>query len=135
MGEPNYLAIVAAAVIPMVCGGLWYSRLLFARQFMALIAKSEEELKKDFKPARDYSLTFMSSLVMSIGLHQVISMASVVTFVGGMSVGFLAWTAFIVTSNLSTVVFEGRKMGLYYLSMGYNLLCLLAMGGVLAVWR
>lgn len=130
----NYWAVIVAAVVPMILGSLWYP-LLFARQFMALIAKTDEELKKDFKPSRDYTISFMSSLVMSIGLMQVINMATVVTFAGGMQIGFLAWAAFVVTSNLSSVIFEGRKIGLYFINMGYNMVCLLVMGGILAVWR
>ena len=61
----NWLAILVAAIIPMVVGGLWYSNMLFAKQWMALMGKTEEEIKKDFNPARTYGITFVMCIVMA----------------------------------------------------------------------
>jgi len=133
--QVNYLAVLIASIVPMIIGGLWYSPLLFAKQFMALIGKTEEELKKGFNPARDYGLSFVSSLVMSFVLAHFVHYAQASTIAGGLQAGFWSWLGFVVTTNSSTVIFEQRKSGLYFLNMGYNLICLLIMGAILAVWR
>ncbi len=130
----NYLAVLVAAVVPMVLGGLWYSPLLFAKKFMALVGKTQEELKKHFNPARDYGLSFLTALVMSYILAHFVSYTRATTIGSGMQTGFWLWLGFVVTTNSSTVIFEGRKSGLYWINMGYNFVCLLVMGAILAVW-
>ena len=133
MDQTNYVAVVVAALVPMILGGLWYSTLLFARQFMALIGKTEEELKKQFNPARDYTISFLGALVMSFVLVRFTSEANTVG--EGMRIGLWAWLGFVVTTNSSTVIFEGRKAGLFWINMAYDFVCLSVMGGILAGWR
>ena len=135
MAQINFLAIIVAAIVQMVLGALWYSPMLFSGKFMGLIGKTNEELKKEFKPARDYTIAFMSALLMSIGLRQLIDIADAFTLLGGIQLAFLAWAGLVVTSNLSTVLFEGRKLGLYSISMGYYLVIMLLMGGILGAWK
>ncbi|RPI66461.1 MAG: DUF1761 family protein [Ignavibacteriales bacterium] len=48
--EINYLAVFVSAVIIFLLGGLWYSPVLFAKPWMSVINKTEEELKKNEKP-------------------------------------------------------------------------------------
>lgn len=131
----NYIAVLVAAFVPMIFGGLWYSQVLFAKQFMALIGKSEEELKKNFNPARDYGLSFVGALIMSYVLSYFIHAMFATSMVAGMKVGFCVWLGFIVPTNVGSVIFEGRKSGLYILNMGYNLVCLLIMGTILSAWQ
>ncbi len=40
-----------------------------------------------------------------------------------------------MTTNLETVIFEQRPLGLYLINNGYHLVGLLGMGALLAVWR
>ena len=131
----NFLAVIAAGIVPMVLGGLWYSKLLFANKFMALIAKAEEELKQGFNPGRDYGLSFLTALVMSYVLAHFVNYTHATTVGDGLQTGFWIWLGFVLTTNASTVIFEKRPAGLYWINMGYNLICLLAMGTILAVWR
>ncbi|MEK9135973.1 MAG: DUF1761 domain-containing protein, partial [Bacteroidota bacterium] len=55
-------------------------------------------------------------------------------FAGGLMAGFWNWLGFVLTTNASTVLFEFRRSGLYWINMGYYLVCLLLMGGVLGAW-
>jgi hypothetical protein len=40
----NYLAVVVAALVPIVLGALWYSPLLFADRWMRAVGRTREEL-------------------------------------------------------------------------------------------
>ena len=53
----------------------------------------------------------------------------------GAQTGFWLWLGFVVTTNLETVLFENRPLGLYLISNGYHLVGMLGMGALLAVWR
>jgi len=41
----NNLAVLVSGLVIFMLGGLWYSPLLFAKRWVALIGKSEAELK------------------------------------------------------------------------------------------
>jgi len=139
MEQPNLLAVLVAGIIPMVIGGLWYSPFLFAKKWMAIIGKTEEEIKRASNPMKMYGLSFLSSLVMAYVLAHIVIYATAYTqssgFGAGMQTGFWAWLGFVVTTSSATVLFEFRPSGLYLMNAGYNLVCLLLMGGVLAMWR
>ena len=134
----NYLAVLVAAIIPMLIGMTWYSPAMFAKKWMSLVGKTEEEIKKS-GPGKAYAFSFLGSLVMSYVLaHSVIFASSYMHMSGfgsGVMAGFWSWLGFVVTTNSSTVLFEFRPSGLYWMNMGYNLICLLLMGGLLAAWR
>ena len=54
---------------------------------------------------------------------------------GGIETAFWLWLGFIATTQLATVLFEQRPLGLYLINVSYQLAgCALA-GGILAVWR
>lgn len=130
----NWLAIIVAAIIPMVVGGLWYSNLLFAKQWLALMGKTEEEIKKDFNPAKTYGITFVLCLVMAYVMDYFVHYTLSSTFMQGAKIGGLLWLGMVVTTAYQSVTFQDVKQGLYTMNMGYNLVCMLLMGGLLAVW-
>lgn len=44
--DVNLVAVLVAGVVDMVIGALWYSPVLFAKSWMRLIGKKEEDMKK-----------------------------------------------------------------------------------------
>lgn len=133
----NYLAVLVAALIPMAVGAVWYSPALFAKKWMALVGKTEEEMK-NVNPMKAYGISFLTSLIMAFVLahsvHFGMSFMHISGFAAGMQGGFWSWLGYVVTTNASSVLFEFRRPGLYWMSMGYYLVCLLLMGGVLGAW-
>jgi hypothetical protein len=53
----------------------------------------------------------------------------------GVQTAFWLWLGFIVTTQLATVVFEERKLGLYLLNIGYQFFGCAIAGLILAVWK
>ena len=131
----NWLAILVAAIIPMVLGYLWYSPMLFAKQWLALMGKTQEEMMKGFNPAKSYGITFVMCLIMAYVMGYFVYYTSSMTFFQGAKIGGMLWLGMVVTTGFQTVTFQGIKQGLYNINAGYNLVCMLLMGGLLAVWR
>jgi hypothetical protein len=131
----NWLAILVAAIIPMVVGGLWYSNLLFAKRWISLMGTTEEELRKNFNPAKTYGVTFVMCIVMAYVMDYFVHYTLSMSFVQGMKIGFALWVGLVVTTAYQSVTFQGVKQGLYIMNMGYNLVSMMLMGGLLAVWR
>jgi hypothetical protein len=131
----NWLAILVAGIVPMIVGALWYSPALFAKQWMAHIGKTEDDIKKNFNPAKTYGVTFIGALIMAYVVNYFVTYTSSTTFLLGMKIGFALWLGLVVTTSYASVTFEFKPKGLYYINMAYNFVCLVLMGGILAVWR
>ena len=130
----NLLAVLVATVVFFALGALWYSPLLFAKPFMAAMGKTQEELMEGFNPLITYGSEFLARLVTAFVLALIINYAGATGIGAGLQTGLLLWLGFVATSSLATVTFEGRSFVLYALSAGYQLVGMLIMGGILAVW-
>ena len=51
-----------------------------------------------------------------------------------MKVGFAVWLGFVTTVQLTSVLFAKQPLKLYLINTGYQLVCYLVMGAILAVW-
>lgn len=77
----------------------------------------------------------MSSLVLVYILAHFVQYTKATTVMAGIQTAFWLWLGFIVTTQLATVIFEQRPLGLYLLNISYQLVgCALA-GAILAIWR
>jgi len=48
--QVNYVAVLVCAVVTFLLGGLWYSPVLFAKRWVALVGLTEEQMKKGGSP-------------------------------------------------------------------------------------
>ena len=132
----NYIAIVVAAVIVYVIGAVWYSPLLFGKQWMKLQGFTKKNLTKAKKRgmAKAYILTFAAVLVMTWVLGLLVEAFSGGSFAGGMIVGFWVWLGFLATTQIGMVFWENKPFSLYLLNTAHYLVVLALAGGILAVW-
>lgn len=135
----NPWAVLVSAVATMVIGFLWYSPLLFANPWMRLMgfdpndkAKIAEMQKSAWKM---YGLSFIASVVSAVVLAKIINITSVDTICYGMKIGFAVWLGFVTTVQLTGALFGKQPTKLYLINTGYQLVCYLAMGAILARWQ
>ena len=134
----NLWSVLVAAIATMVVGFLWYSPLLFARPWMLLMGYDPDdkakvqEMQKSAGPS--YGISFVASLVTAFVLAKIIDVTSVTTVLYGMKVGFAVWLGFVATVQLTEVLFAKKPAKLYLINTGYQLVCYLAMGAILARW-
>ena len=130
----NYFAIVAAALVPMLLGAVWYSPMLFARRWLAAIGKTEEEIRARGSAAPYYALAAVASFVMSYALARIVRWADADDVLSGALVGSLAWIGFVATTSGINSAFAGRPRSLWAIDAGYYLVSLLLMGAILGAW-
>lgn len=132
----NYLAVLVAAVVSMALGAFWYSPAGFGKQWATLMGWNEATLRSKMKgkPTKEYAIAFVGSLVMAYVLAHFVGYAQATTLAEGLQAGFWTWLGFVATVTLSSVLWEGRPWKLYLLNNGYQLVNLLFMGAILAVW-
>ncbi len=129
----NWLAVIVAALIPMVVGSLWYGP-LFGKAWMKLMELTEEQIKENFNAVQSYGISTLMAFIMAFVLANVINMGEPGA-TSGMMLGALIWLGFFVPYGFQSVAFEMKKTQIYVLSMGCNLLVLLLMGLVLGAWQ
>jgi hypothetical protein len=132
----NYLAVIVAAIIHFMIGGLWYG-LIFGNKFIELIGWSPEKLQQvgNQNHTKEYVFAFLSSLVLVYILCHFIQYTNARTAFAGIQTAFWLWLGFVATTQLATVVFEERNVGLYLLNISYQLVACMITGALLAVWR
>lgn len=133
----NYAAVAVSALLYWALGGLWYSPLLFGGKFIEIMGWSPEQVAHIAAQGAGAQLAwaFVGSLVASYVLAHVMRYTGAETAAGGAKTGLWLWLGFIVTTNLNTVFFEFRPVGLFLINIAYHLVAFLAMGALLAVWR
>jgi hypothetical protein len=133
----NYPAVFVSALAYWALGALWYSPLLFARPFIALMRWTPEQLAsvESQGAGAQIVVALLTSLVLAYVLAHFVKFTGAETVKSGALTGFWLWLGFVATSNLETVLFESRPVGLYLINNGYHLVGLLGMGSLLAVWR
>jgi Protein of unknown function (DUF1761) len=131
----NYPAVLVASILHWILGAVWYG--VFSTKFVELMAWTPAQLAaiENQSHTKDYILAFVSSLVLVYILAHFVQFTKATNLAGGLQTAFWLWLGFIVTSQLASVIFEGRKPGLYLLNIGYQFVACLAAGALLAIWK
>jgi glycerol uptake facilitator-like aquaporin len=132
----NYPAVIVAAIIHFMIGGLWYG-LIFGNIFLRIIEWTPEQLAQVQAQSHwsQYLMAFVTSFVLTYILAHFVQYTKSTNVLDGMQTGFWLWLGFVATTQLPTVIFEQRKLGLYLLNVGYQLVTCLICGAILAVWK
>ena len=130
----NHLAVIVSALFLWFLGAIWYSPLLFAKPWMAMLGiQKDAPNRKSLVPGMIASL--ICDLVLSFILAHVILWAGAAKFEWGALIGFICWVGFFAAPNLPQGIYENRPFKLFAINSGYWLVGLIVVGGLLAVWR
>ena len=129
---PLSWAMLVAAIIRMVVGGLWFSPLAFVEPWQKIIGLNQEQMKSGMP--RAIAVDAVGSLIMAWVLAHAVAYAQAATLGQGFAVGFFNWLGFVAVVQFTGVLYEQRPMKLFFLQSGFNLIALVLMGALLAVW-
>lgn len=129
----NIPAVIAAAVLPFLLGGLWYSPVLFGKTWMKENGFTDEDLEKESQ-AKIFGLSFLFFLVMSGNLAAFLA-APETDLQFGILAGFLAGFGWVALSLAVIALFERRSWKYMLINGGYMVIAFVLMGAVLGAWR
>lgn len=134
----NYVAVLVAAVIIFMLGGLWYSPVLFAKRWVALQGRTieEEKAKAAAAGASNYIQVFLCGLVIAWVLSVIIGHFAnhPLTAMRGAQIGVLVWLI-AGAASYGTALFSFKPKALWLIDTGFNLASMMIAGALLAVWR
>ena len=124
-GQIDWVAVAAAAVASFAFGAAYYMSL--AKPWMAAVGKSEAEIK-----ANQSAVPFIVSGVAELVMACVLSLAGAgAGIVEGLTVGFLAWLGFVLTTLTVNHRYQGQRLALTVIDGGHWLGVLLIQGLVI----
>jgi hypothetical protein len=132
----NNVAVLVSGVVIFLLGGLWYSPVLFAKRWVALIGKTEEELKASAgNMPTSYLFVFFCGLLTAWIMALVVGNFSTATALDGGLIGALCWLGFAGATSFGTALFSGKPKALWLIDSGFNLAAFVIAGVILAAWR
>jgi hypothetical protein len=132
----NYLAVLVSAVLGFAIGGLWYSPFLFANQWVNAHGFTEAQVKEMQKDAsKAYSISLVCMVLIALAMAVIAGYLHLALFMQGLKLGLLAWGGFALPLGLMATMFTGRKMTVFLIDTGYQLVYLLVIGVIIAVWH
>lgn len=134
--DVNYLAILVAAVAGLVVGSVWYSPILFGREWVKLMGWTKARMLKRKKQGvgEAYLLSFIGSLIAAFVIAQFVELTGATTIREGVQVAALAWLGFAATAAAADYVFAGKTVKLYLINYLFHLVAFAVMGAILAIW-
>ena len=113
-----------------------YNPKIFGNTWMKLSGLSKDKMNanKARGMGKSYIIAFIGSLITACILAHFVIYVGATTFFAGMETGFWIWLGFVATTFLGMILWEGKSFKLYALNVGYHLVNLLLMGGIIAVW-
>ncbi len=120
--------IIIAAIVNMVIGFLWYSKWLFGPIWGKLSHHSYSQSKH---MGRAIGISLLNSLLIAYFLAFFETYLGVTNVTDGMFVGFLIWLGFVITTQISPVLWRKEPIRLFAIDTGYKLFSLVVLGGLI----
>lgn len=140
---PNWLAIVVATFVPMIVGFLYYNPKVLGGAWMRANGFSMDSMKNPPKPVM-YVVALLLSFLLAFWMRINVTAPgqqtapdghSYVTFQHGIAHGIFI-TVTVLLPVLGTLsIFERRGWNWVFVNLGYWVITLSIMGGILSAWR
>jgi hypothetical protein len=129
----HLLPVLVSALIQWLIGAVWYSPLLFAKPWAAMVNVNPAGKQKTMVGGMIAS--FACSLLVSLALDHFIVWSHAASYGAGAFIGFISWFGFVAAPQYPQGIYEGRPAKLIAINTGYWLIALLITGAMLAVWH
>ena len=131
----HWLAVLVAGVGYFALGALWYSKVLFAPKWLALLKIDASDPNASKGMAGIMVASFVTILVASTGLAILVAYLHLSGFSQGFKLGALTGICFGITSISNSYLYEKRPLGLHFINGGYTLVGNIIAAVIICVWH
>lgn len=121
--------VALAALVYFALGALWYSPVMFMKQWQAEIKKKASDMNM---AASAMIITFMSIVLLVLVEAYLVQATGTDGMWRGAYLGAKIWLGFVATTALINNVFQGSSKKLFAIDQGYHLAGLVIAGAILA---
>jgi hypothetical protein len=137
IGQLNLLAVILGAVIYFALGAVWFTPVLFGRQWQNAIGWAASQRPPEMKPSA-YALPAVAYVVMAIATGLLAAATGSDTLIEGIVLGVVVGVGYAVTLTAVEAVFDPNKpqpWTWFGISASYHFLGLLIVAVLVSVWR
>lgn len=131
----HWLAVLVAALAYFALGALWYSKILFAPKWLALLKIGASNPNATEGMAAIMFTSFLTILVSCIGIAILASYLHLSLLSQGVKLGALTGICFGTTSISNSYLYEKRPLGLHYINGGYTLIGHIIAAVIICIWH
>jgi len=131
----HWLAVLVATVGYFALGAIWYSKILFAPRWQALVKIDARDPNATKGMAAIMTTSFVTILVACIGLAILVAYLHLSTFSQGVKLGALTGICFGSTSISNSYLYEKRPSGLHFINGGYTLVGNIIAAVIICIWH
>ncbi len=131
----NYIAVLVAASVAWIFGGIWYR--LLAKPWMGAHGFTSEQVRAHHghgKALWPLIVSFVADLVMAWMLAGVLGHLGEITFKNGVISATFLWFGFVITTLAVNNIFGMRRHILIAIDGGHWLGALALMGAIIGAW-
>jgi hypothetical protein len=136
---PLYLnpwATLVAAIVAFLLGALWYSPVLFAKQWVTAHGYTAEKVQQMQKGAtRAYAVSFLCFLLIALALGALASGLGIGTLMAGLKLGIAVWFGFMFPLGLMANLYSDKRLSAFLIDTSYQLWYMAIMGAIIGAWR
>lgn len=143
MENINWIAIVVAAILPLVTGFIWYNPKVFGTAWMKETGMTEEKAKS-MNPAKTYGLAVVFSFFAAFYIYMTVMVGgpddmrhgteAYLTFKHGALHGAMLGMLIGMPMFATNALFEMKSARYVLINVGYWVLTFALMGGVVNAW-
>jgi len=132
----NVFAVIVAAIVTFGIGALWYSPLLFGKQWLAFNGYGPDKVEAMRKQAgKAYGISFACYVVMAAMFAILLRITHITAILAGAKLGVLLWLGFVAAVGLTANVYSDKPLKAFLLDAGYQLVYLIVTGLILTAWQ
>lgn len=129
--DVNYLAVVAAALLSFLLGGVWYSPLLFLKPWNAAMARTPQSANGH--PAKVYGLSFIFACVAALAFAHILGPAPDLRT--AVHMGLIVGICFVTMCFGINYQFANRPFSAVLIDGGYHTVQFVVYAIVFGLWH
>lgn len=128
----NIAAVLAATVLQIILGMIWYSPAVFGKQWMALTGMTDEKAKKGMQRAMLIGVS--ASFITACILAWLLNAMSVGSVKEAVKLAVILWGGLLLASEMHGVAWEQRPVQLMWINAGWSLAALALSAAAIQGW-
>lgn len=137
MTHVNIWSIIVAAVVAYVIGALWYSPVLFGKEWMRLKGISEKDITAESKRGiwKLYIIQLITTVVLFCVLGFIVTATGSIIAGDGIFLAFLAWLGFSLMPAIGDMLWNKTPFKLMLITQVCALVSWLLGGAIIGGWN
>ena len=132
----SFWPILVSAVVAFVIGALWYSPVLFGKEWMGYLASCRGGAAGSASGMwQRYLVQIVMTLIMFVIMGFAVSASGSTGTADGALVGFLAWLGFMLPTAVTNVLWKEEPFKISLIETVNNLVILVIGGAIIGAWH